>query len=183
MNGVNKKYAVDNVFPLHFLIFKKVNFGIVRNIINGLQSVNVVDGNEENLLHYSMRYYPYYELIKLLVKKKVCINAENKFGFTPLHLLIQDKQKNFKDYKNLELQLKIIKFLIKSGADANAGSKSVGTPLFFAMKFFEEIGKIGDNGIIERYKKIIDFLKTKTDVKKCCQLTSQGVHGFSLLKL
>ena len=89
-----------------------------KYIINFLESdgdLNIIDEKKETLLHKASRNN-HFEVVDILIKFGLDINAKNRYGDTPLHLAVQ--------FRNAYVADK----LVFEGADVNAKNKKHVTP-------------------------------------------------------
>lgn len=93
-----------------------------------------LDRNKNNALHLAIWHGFTEKAQKIIERKKLNLNAENKFGATALHLAVA------KD------NLKIVQALIDAGATTQVSDKDGATPLMDARK-------IGNREIIEVLEK------------------------------
>ena len=76
---------------------KNVNEAIMRNdcryVIDYFEAggdINILDNKNETLLHKASRN-EFYEMVDLLIKLGLDVNAVNKYGDSPLHIAVQFK--------------------------------------------------------------------------------------------
>jgi len=81
--------------------------------------INITDNKQENLIHKAARNN-YYEVVDLLLKLKVNVNAQNRYDDTPLHLAVQ--------FRNAE----VVERLLFEQARVNAKNKKGVAPLHIA---------------------------------------------------
>lgn len=81
--------------------------------------INITDNKNENLVHKAARNN-YYEVVDLLLKLKVNVNAQNRYDDTPLHLAVQ--------FRNAE----VVERLLFEQAKVNAKNKKGVAPLHIA---------------------------------------------------
>jgi ankyrin repeat protein len=82
--------------------------------------VKVRDGDGWTLIHAAVRTEKV-EFVKHVISKGADVNAEGKYGRTPLHVATQYN-------KNVE----VARYLVSNGADVSAKDWSANTPLHFA---------------------------------------------------
>lgn len=102
---------------------------------NAGKDIMVVDEKKENLLHKASRN-DNYEVVDLLIKLGVDLNAKNRYGDTPLHLAVQFKNSDTVDK------------LIFEGANINIQNKKKVSPLHIAASIGNEyvISMLLDHG-------------------------------------
>lgn len=104
--------------------------------------VNESDDNGLTALHYAA-FYGRMDAAKKLVEKGAAVDAQDRFGFTPLHLSI------LSIYAEMELQpdqLQIVRetkneiteFLISSGANVRTASGNGVTPVHLALQYLAD---------------------------------------------
>ena len=71
-------------------------------------------------------------LVKKIIRVKSQVNAKDKDGNTPLHLVAKREGHPFNDYKP-EVYLKIVRLLLRKGAHLNEKNNKGETPLYFAL--------------------------------------------------
>lgn len=160
-------YKSEIVTPIQYLIKKHIEFKLLKiNHIseillqNGVD-ITIVDKNQETLLMLAVKSHDLLDLVKLLVKYNIDINAQNNIGATALLIAIQ--------YKFFDAA----EFLIDSGADVNLCTGNYTSPLYLAIRIeilisfeptkpIELAKKIVNSGILLKnspmYKKIIDYI-------------------------
>lgn len=91
-----------------------------------LLNVNFSNKNYETLLHEMVNSnYESLQNIKYVIQSGYPINSRDRFGSTPLHIIVMRNKSNDK---------KIIKWLIENGADVNAKDNNGATPLHDAAE-------------------------------------------------
>ena len=123
-------HAKDNQgrTPLHVAVLAgKVE---ASNLLIGhTADLNILDINDHNLLH-TAAYNPHFEITRMLLEHdraiKAHINARNKNGQTPLHLVLQRRPDDD--------CLSAVALLLKFGADVDARDHDSMTPLHYAIE-------------------------------------------------
>jgi ankyrin repeat protein len=90
--------------------------------------VNARGSIQETPLHYAMTNNRR-EAAKILLASGADVNTKDRYGRTPLHLVIA----NF--YYGKTIRKELTKFLIANGADINASDNCNRTPLHYACSF------------------------------------------------
>ena len=111
---------------LHYLVQYQL-YDIFVNVFTELIkkgfNVNITTDNLDTLLHYSLRYYNNINIIKLLLDNAANVNAVNRSGETPLHIIVKNKIFNEEPHlevvrlllsKNPNLDLNIRAFILKN---------------------------------------------------------------------
>lgn len=98
----------------------------IENYIATGGDVNIQNGKGNSLLHFAVEKQKY-EIIQLLLDHGANINIQNNTGKSPLHFAV-DKYIN-SNYGNNFNEEKIIKFLVRKGADVYLLDEDYETPL------------------------------------------------------
>ncbi len=102
---------------------------IIWLLKNGANS-NACDIHKETALHKACRYF-YFDSIRLLCKAGADVDAQNKDGLTPLHIIVE-KMEEEKMY-HWPPNLKVIEYLLEQGADCSLEDKYKKTPADYAQ--------------------------------------------------
>ncbi len=136
-NGINTeirdRHGRTAIF--NFMKFPYVEMG--KELIN--QNVNIQV--KENLGNTLLHYVEDYDIAKILIERGLDVNAQNKFGHTPLHKLVSSST-----YKCRDSKKSIFNLFIKSGAKVNQKDKKGLTALTVAI----------DNNNEQYIKELID---------------------------
>ncbi len=97
--------------------------GMTKLLIENGANIKSRDKNRWTALHWATWGNKKKEIISLLVKKGADVNAKNKYGNTPLQLVLPFRKR------------KKIALLLKKGADVNAKNKYGNTPLQLVLPF------------------------------------------------
>lgn len=101
-------------------VFEEVSLWIYWNI-NTLLKLDLIYKNGKSALHLASEY-GHCDVVNLLLKQKLFINAKTKNGFTPLHLACQNGH------------TELVKLLLNNGSDAQPLTLSKKTPLHLAAQ-------------------------------------------------
>ncbi|MGD1911127.1 MAG: ankyrin repeat domain-containing protein [Rivularia sp. (in: cyanobacteria)] len=153
--------------------------------------VNRINFENQTPLHYATINYQK-EIVGVLLSHQANVNAKDKFGNTPLHLISQINQKNsdylgikylinnrikFK-YKNEKRRLNIVKLLVDKGANIDIKNNRGYTPLHLGAK--------------EHHKYIVEYLIQKgakideratSNAKTPLMLAAKGFSNISIIQL
>ncbi|MEO1376511.1 MAG: ankyrin repeat domain-containing protein, partial [Cyanobacteria bacterium J06635_10] len=153
--------------------------------------VNRINFEYQTPLHYAAINYQK-EIVEVLLSHQANVNAKDKFGNTPLHLISQINQKTRKnlDIKSLinnqfdfnaqneKIRLAIVKLLVKKGADIELKNNRGYNPLHLAAK--------------EHHKYIIEYLIKKgakideraaSNAKTPLILAAEGFSNIHIIQL
>ena len=87
-------------------------------------TVNMIDSNGNNLLHYVCSHYNNdIDSISKLIENNIDINKQNKYGLTPLHCLLKNSNINLLNQKIKSDKSKIVKLLLEHGANPSLRTK------------------------------------------------------------
>lgn len=107
----------------------------------------------DSLLHHAIRAKNL-DIVKFLITGKgININIESKHGDTPLHLAV------------LNGEIGLVKGLLEMGADPNAKSSIIGTPMSLAIELGQK----------EIFKELISHINTDTDIKQLFNSAARGI--------
>ncbi|CAF0836505.1 unnamed protein product [Didymodactylos carnosus] len=120
--------------PLHAAV-KNCNIDWTRKLLICGACVNVVDHYGKNVLHYAIELYDQLDIIRLILKTNIDINARDKVQLrTPLHYAVENNQ------------LIIVQLLLKAGASVDIVDNKYGAPIQLAAR----------NGYIDLFKLLLD---------------------------
>lgn len=128
------KYGIEAVdrdgrnLLLNFIIEKDEDsiMQLIQRYQNQGLNINQVDNNGWTALHFAVQERKF-SIIKKLVEMGAVINAQEKYGRTPVSIAIGDR-----------LPEEIIKYLILNGADVNIPNNYGASPRNFLSKGLEE---------------------------------------------
>ena len=137
---------------------RNCNYHIAEYLLSCDASVNLLDNNYNNALHYASKSEHYNaDIIKLLVEKFLSVDSQNRNGTTALQLacqqnnytnaekllqcgacvdLVDDKGNNALHHvaKSRRDSVDVVELLIQAGVDVNARNKNGATALQFACE-------------------------------------------------
>jgi ankyrin repeat protein len=112
---------IISLSQLGYNIDTKTRTDTVRILLNHGADLSCRDKSRDKkgwtLLHYAIRESNE-DIVDLLLKRGMDINAKDKYGYTPLHWAVTNKDK------------KMVELLVSRGADVNARNLQGNTPLY-----------------------------------------------------
>lgn len=126
---------------------------------------NAKDADSLTPVHFVAGTTSTTEIIDLFLDYRADFNVKDKNGITPLHLAIIMQQKNMQknrfNAENFKLNVHMIKYLVKKGADPNMVDSDGWSPFLYAMYSY-----FSNSKFLQDEVKLISFLLEYADINK-----------------
>jgi ankyrin repeat protein len=162
---------------------KRINYDKVEKLLKQGANISIIDTTPVNSFGYTIIHDAVlndrFDIVQLIIKKGGKINTSNSFGYTPLILAIRSLSNN---------SYKIMKLLLKNGADPLIDSKEHDYPIHIAAsesnteegleKLELLVSYLKKNGIIE---KNIDLQDKEGRTPLMCAILERSEEAVELL--